>query len=74
MYAGVRCALAFVHSHWPGADLMAVAKGPPLGRNESMTGHYAAADAPVAIVVEKILEESDRIIGARYKVKEESDV
>lgn len=28
MQAGARCALAFVHSHWPCADMMEVARGP----------------------------------------------
>ena len=72
--AGAQCALAFVRSHWPGVDLMEVAKGPPLGRDEPLSEHYAAATAPSAFVVEKILEESDRIVGAPYKVKEEPDV
>ena len=73
MQAGAHCALAFVHSHWPGADLMEVAKGLPLGRDEPMPIHYAATTAPSAVVVEKILEESDRIVGARYKVEEEQN-
>ena len=73
MQVSARHALAFVHSHWPGVDLMAVARGPPLGRDEPMSEHYAAATAPSAVVVKKILEEYDRIVGALYKVKEETD-
>ena len=71
MQAGARCTLAFVHSHWPGADLMEVAKGPPLGRDEPMAPHYAVVTAPSALVV--IFEESDRIVGARFMVKKERD-
>ena len=49
---------------------MEVVKGPPLGRDEPMLKHYAAATAPSTVVVEKILEESDRIVGESFKVKE----
>ena len=73
MQVGGRCALAFVHLHWSGANLMEVARGPPLGRDEPMAPHYAAATVPSALVVEKILEESDRIVGARFMVKKEQD-
>ena len=73
MQAGARCALAFVHSHWPRADLMEVVRGPPLGRDELMDPHYEAATALSAMVVEKILEESDRIVGMRFMVKKEQD-
>ena len=69
--AGACCALVFVHSHWPGEDLMEVANSTPLGRDEPMAPHYVAATAPSALVVEKILEESDRIVGARLMVKKE---
>ena len=53
---------------------MEAARGPPRGRDEPMSEHYATATAPSALVVEKILEETDQIVGARYKVKEEPDV
>ena len=52
---------------------MTVEKGLPRGRGEHMDKHYAEADAPAEIVVEKILEETDHVIGARYEVKEEPD-
>ena len=74
MHAGARCALALVHSHWPGVELMTVARGPPLGRDEPMSEHYAAATAPAEVIVQKILEETDRIVGARFNVKEKPDV
>ena len=73
MQAGARGALVFVHSHWPGVDLMEAAKVPPLGRDESMTHHYSVATAPSALVVEKILQKSGRIVGARFMVKKERD-
>ena len=53
---------------------MEVVRGPLRGRDEPMPEHYAAATAPSALIVEKVLEETDRIIGARYKVKEEPGV
>ena len=74
MHAGARCALALVRLHWPGVDLMQVARGPPLGRDELMTDHYTAATVPAEVIIQKILEETDRVVGARYKVKEEPDV
>lgn len=51
MHAGARCALALVRSHWPGVELMEVARGPPLGRDEPMSEHYAAATAPAEVIV-----------------------
>ena len=69
--AGARAALAFVHVQWPGVDLMEVANGPPRGRQEDMAPHYQAADDPSVAIVNKILEESDRIVGERLQVKQE---
>ena len=71
--AGAHCAFAFVHSHWPGIDLMLAAHGPPGGRDEPMGEHYEVADAPSRLVVKKVCEENDRILGAICKVKAESD-
>ena len=65
MHAGARCALALLRSHWPVVDLMKVARGPPLGRDELMTDHYDAATAPAEVIVQNFLEETDRIVGAR---------
>ena len=53
---------------------MEAARGPLRGRDEPMPEHYAAATAPSVLIVEKVLEETDRIIDTRYKVKEEPDV
>lgn len=44
-----------------------------LGRDEPMAPHYATATAPSALLVEKILEESDRIVGECIMVKKELD-
>ena len=51
-----------------------MARGPPRGSGEPMSEHYAAATAPSALIIQKIVEETDRIVGARYNVKEEPDV
>ena len=72
--AGARCALALVHSHWPGIDLMLAAHGPPGGRGEPMKEHYEAADEPSRLVVRKVCEETDRVLGALCKLKAEPDV
>ena len=50
---------------------MEVAGGPPRGRQEDMARHYRATEGPSAIIVNKILEESDRIVGERLQVKKE---
>ena len=69
--AGARAALALVHVQWPGVDLMEVASGPPLGRQEDMIPHYQAAEGPSVAIVKKILEECDRIAGEEVLVKQE---
>ena len=50
---------------------MEVANGPPRGRREDLAPHYQAADDPSVAIVNKILEESDRIVGERLLVKKE---
>ena len=41
------------------------------GRQEEMAPHYHAADGPSIAIVDKVLEESDRIVGERLQVKQE---
>lgn len=72
IHAGARCAFAFVHNHWLGIDLMLAAHGPPGGRDEPIKEYYEVADAPSHLVVKKVCEENDRILGALCKVKAES--
>ena len=45
--------------------------GPPRGRQEDMAPHYQVVDDPFVAIVNKILEESDRIVGERLQVKQE---
>ena len=71
IYAGARCAFAFVHSHWPGVDIMLAAQGPPGGRAQPMDDHYAVADKPTSQVVKWVVKENDRRLGALCKVKSE---
>ena len=53
---------------------MQVAHGPPRGRDEPMADHYEVAAEPSRLIVEKIYEETDRVLGARcLRVKEEPD-
>src|ERR1041385_4861007 len=61
IYAGARCAFSFVHSHWPGVDIMLVAPGPPSGRAQPMDDHYAVADKPASQVVKWVVKENDRL-------------
>ena len=63
-----------VHSHWPGIDLVNAAHGPPGIRDEMMEEHYKAATEPSCLVVTKVCEENDHILGALLKVKAEPDV
>ena len=51
MHAGAHFALASVHSHWPGVELMTVERGPPFGREELMSEHYAAVTTPAKVIV-----------------------
>ena len=69
--AGARAALAFVHVRHPDVDLAAVASGPPRGRAEDMIPHYHVEDGPSVVVVNKVLEESDRLLGERLLIKKE---
>ena len=71
IHAGARCALALVHSHWPGVNIALAAGGPPGGRNQSMDEHYATADEPACQVVRRVCEENDRYLGSLCKVKME---
>ena len=68
---GARTALGLVHSHWPGVDLDEVVRGPPSGGGQSMDGHYAAIDDLAGRVVTRIVEESDRSLGAHIMAKQE---
>ena len=69
--AGARAALGLVHSHWPGVNLDEVVRGPPGGRGELRNSHYAAIDDFADRVVARVVEESDRSLGARIMVKRE---
>ena len=69
--AGARVALGLVHSHWPGVDLDEVVRGPSGGRDQSMDGHYAAVDDLAGRVVTRVVEESDRSLGAHIMAKKE---
>ena len=69
IHAGARCALALVHSHWPGVNIALAAGGPPDGRNQPMDEHYDAADEPARQVVRRVCEENDRYLGSLCKVK-----
>ena len=69
--AGARVALGLVHSHCPGVDLDEVVRGPPGGREQSMDGHYAAVDGLAGRVVKRVVEESDRSLGAYIMAKQE---
>ena len=69
IHAGARPALGLVHSHWPGVDLAEVVRGPPGGKDQSMDGHYTAADSLAGRVVKRVVEESDRYLGACIRAK-----
>ena len=69
--AGTRVALGLVHSHWPGVNLDEVVQGPPGGRDQSMDGHYAAVDGLAGRIVTRVVEESDRSLGAHIMAKQE---
>ena len=71
IHAGARVALGLVHSHWPGVDLAEVVQGPPGGRDQSMDGHYVAVDKLAGRVVKRVVEESDRYMGACIRAKQE---
>ena len=70
IHAGAR-AFAFVHSHWPGVDIVLAAQGPPGGRDQPMDDHYAVADKPASQVVKWVCAENDHLLGALCKVKSE---
>lgn len=74
IHDGARFALALVHSHCLVIDFMLAARGPPGGRSEPMKKHYEAADEHSLLVVKKVCEENDRVLGALYKMKAEPDV
>ena len=69
--AGARAALGLVRSHWPGVDLDEVVRGPPGGGGQSMDSHYAAVDDLAGRVVARVVEESDRSLGAHIMAKQE---
>ena len=69
--AGARAALGLVHSHWPGVNLDEVVQGPPGDREQSMDGHYAAVDGLAGRIVARVVEESDRSLGAHIMAKQE---
>ena len=71
IHAGARVALGLVHSHWPGVDHVEVVRGPPGGKDHSMDGHYAAVDKLAGRVVKRVVEESDRYLGACIRAKQE---
>src|SRR3954468_6675873 len=71
IYAGARVALGLVHSQWPGVDFAQVVRGPPGSNDHSMEGHYAAVDELAGRVVKRVVEESDRYLGACIKAKQE---
>ena len=62
---------SFVHSHWPGVDIMLADQGPPGGRAQPMDDLYASADKPASQVVKWVVEDNDRRLGALCKVKSE---
>ena len=69
--ARARVALGLVHSHWPGVDFAEVVRGPPGGKDHSMDSHYAAVDGLAGRVVKRVVEESDRYLGACIRAKQE---
>ena len=71
--AGARVALGLVHSHWPGVDLAEVVRGPPGGEGHLMEDHYAAVDKLAGRVVKRVVEESDRYLGACIRAKQEPE-
>ena len=50
---------------------MMTARGPPGGRDEPMEEHNEAATEPSRLVLKRVREENDRILGALVKVKDE---
>ena len=68
IHAEARCALALVHSHWPGVNIALAAGGPPGGGSQPMDEHYAAADEPAHRVVRRVCEENDRYLGGLCNV------
>ena len=71
IHAGARVALGLVLSHWPGVDFAKVVRGPPGGKDHSMDGHYAVVDKLAGRVVKRVVEESDRYLGACIRAKQE---
>ena len=71
IHAGARVALGLVHSHWPGVDFAEVVPGPPGGKDHLMDGHYAAVDKLADRVVKRVVEESDRYLGACIRAMQE---
>ena len=66
--AGAELALAFVRSHHPNVNFVAVAKGPPPGRRKVtfMQGHYEAVGRLAHAIADLLIKESEII-------KEKSD-
>ena len=70
--SGARCAFSLVHSHWPGIELMTAAQGPPGGHDEPMERYHEAVAEPSRLIVKRVCEENDRILGVRMREKAEA--